>query len=78
MQAALARAVHDRRRVDRQLQPAHQAGAAHLFDHGVLQRQRAQLALEVRAGVADVLEQPVVHQLLEEERAARHASRLPP
>ena len=32
-----------------QLEAAHQTGAANLHDHRVLQRERAQLALEVRA-----------------------------
>ena len=53
---AIARAVDDRRRVERELQPAHQAGAADLFDHGMLERERAQLALEVGAHLAHVIE----------------------
>src|SRR5688500_17198980 len=66
-QTLLAGAIDDRQRVDAQLEAAHQAGAADLDDHRMLERERAKPALEVRADRADVLAESLVHQLLEEE-----------
>ena len=75
-----ARQVDDRRGVDPQLDPAHQAGAADLDDHRVLQRQRPQPAFEMIADASRTCSsRPLVHQLFEERTRPRGvASRLPP
>ena len=57
---------HHRRRVARQLDAPHQAGAADFLDDRVPRRHRAQPPLEVPADAADVREQPAADQLVED------------